>query len=229
MSIRINKYLSEKGVCSRRAADKIVEEGRVTVNGIPAVMGQTVEDTDEVFVDGKIINKDIKKVVIALNKPVGVVVSESDSHAEKIITELIDYPDRLTYAGRLDKDSEGLILLTNDGDFINRAMKGINGHEKEYIVTLDKEVMSDDIKRLEKGIYIKDLDRKTKACKIKKIGKCSVNIILTEGLNRQIRRMFKIVGYNVIKLKRIRVINIMLNDLKPGQYLNIYIPRNLHH
>lgn len=223
--VRINKYLADMGVCSRRGADKLVEEGRVLVNGKRAVVGQTISSEDEVIVDKKIISNaglsPATKVVLAFNKPVGVTVSEKDAHAEKLITDMIDYPIRVTYAGRLDKDSEGLILLTNDGDFINALMKAANNHEKEYLVSLNKEISDRDIDRLSKGIFIKDLNRKTKPCEIKRIGKYSVSMILTEGLNRQIRRMWKIVGYEVTKLKRIRIENILLNDLRPGKWREI--------
>lgn len=218
MEMRINKYLAEHGVCSRRGADKLIESQAVTINGGVATIGQIVSDNDIVLVNGKAVKSNIEKVIVALYKPVGVTVSEKDAHAEKLIMELVDYPDRLTYAGRLDKDSEGLILLTNDGDFINHIMRARNNHEKEYIVTLDKPVNNTHIEKLSKGIFIKELDRKTKPCRIELIGKFSVKMILTEGLNRQIRRMWKVYGYEVVKLKRVRVENIELGMLKPGKW-----------
>lgn len=218
MDMRINKYLSERGVCSRREADKLISEGAVLINGEKALVGQTVSENDTVTVNGNRVGIVNEKVVIALYKPVGVTVSEKDQHAKVLITDIIDYKYRLTYAGRLDKESEGLILLSNDGDFINAIMKSKNNHEKEYVVVLDKEVNQSHIDRLSKGIYIKDLDRTTKPCVITRNGKNSVKMVLTEGLNRQIRRMWKICGYTVKKLKRIRIENIDLGQLKPGQW-----------
>lgn len=216
--IRLNKYLASCGICSRRDADKLIEDNRVIVNGIIATAGQKVTNADNVLVDGKTVQPIASKVVIAYNKPRGVVVTERDEHAKITIKDAIDYPERLTYAGRLDKDSEGLLLLTNDGDFINAAMKARNNHEKEYIVTVDKEVSEKDLEVLRNGIYIKELDVTTRPCNIECIGKCKYRVIITQGLNRQIRRMFQAVNRSVIQLKRVRVITVSLGDLESGRY-----------
>lgn len=219
--IRINKYLAQAGICSRREADVLVESGRVVINGALATSGQKVSDSDDIWVDGKKIAKLQNYVYLAFNKPRGVVVSHKDEHAKVLIEDIIDYPERVTYAGRLDKDSEGLIILTNDGQFIQDAMKGSGGHEKEYVVVLDHEPDDTDISLLEKGIFLKDLNRKTRKCTIKKSGSRSVTMTITEGLNRQIRRMWAERGYEVVKLRRIRVMNVELGDLRPGEYREI--------
>lgn len=216
-TIRINKYLAMCSVCSRREADRLIEEGKVLIDDLPATVGSRVTGREKITVDGRVVKASKEKVIFAFYKPVGVVVTERDSHAEQTIMDFIDYPERLTYAGRLDKDSEGLLLLTNDGDFIQKAMKGSHEYEKEYLVRLDKEVTKDAMDRLSKGIYIIDLKRRTKPCIIEKTGRNTVKMILTEGLNRQIRRMWKAIGYNVKSLKRVRVINIRLEGLKPGE------------
>lgn len=216
-TVRINKYLAMCGVCSRREADRLIEEGKVIIDDIPASVGSRVTGREKITVEGKVVKGSKEKVIFAFYKPVNVVVTERDSHAEQTIMDFIDYPERLTYAGRLDKDSEGLLLLTNDGDFIQKAMKGSHDYEKEYLVRLDKEVTKDAIARLSKGIYIIDLKRRTKPCIIEKTGRNTVKMVLTEGLNRQIRRMWKAIGYEVKTLKRVRVINIRLEGLKPGE------------
>ena len=216
-TIRINKYLAMCSVCSRREADRLIEEGKVLIDDLPATVGSRVTGREKITVDGRVVKASKEKVIFAFYKPVGVVVTERDSHAEQTIMDFIDYPERLTYAGRLDKDSEGLLLLTNDGDFIQKAMKGSHEYEKEYLVRLDKEVTKDAMDRLSKGIYIIDLKQRTKPCIIEKTGRNTVKMILTEGLNRQIRRMWKAIGYNVKSLKRVRVINIRLEGLKPGE------------
>lgn len=219
--MRLNKYLAHCGVCSRREADRLIEQGRVLVNGQPAATGQTVEDTDEVTVSGKAVRTSKKTVVLAYNKPVGVTCTEKDSHADKKITDMIKYPVRVTYAGRLDKDSEGLLLLTNDGDLIQAMMRGSNHQEKEYVVKTDKEISREFLDKMAGGIYIKDLDATTKPCKIEQTGKYTFRIILTQGLNRQVRRMCEACGYQVKSLKRIRVMHIMLGNLKPGEYVEL--------
>uniref|UniRef100_UPI0040571688 pseudouridine synthase n=1 Tax=Acetatifactor sp. TaxID=1872090 RepID=UPI0040571688 len=216
--IRLNKYLAQCGVCSRREADKLIEAGRVVVNGVTAAMGQTVSAEDEILVNRKLLQGRKKAVVLAYYKPIGVVCTEKDAHADKKITDMIDYPVRVTYAGRLDKDSEGLILLTNDGDLINAMMRGANRHEKEYIVKVDKEITPDFLLKMSQGIYLKELDITTRKCEIVKTGKYTFQMILTQGLNRQIRRMCKALGYQVRSLKRIRIMNIQLDDLKYGDY-----------
>ena len=218
---RLNKYLAQCGVCSRREADKLIEQGKVLVNGMPGTTGQHVSAADRIQVNGKLLQGVESKKVLAFYKPVGVTCTEKDRHAEKIITDMIDYPVRVTYAGRLDKDSEGLILLTNDGNLIDAMMRGANRHEKEYIVKVNKEITADFLTRMGEGLYLKDLDVTTRPCQVEQTGKFTFKIILTQGLNRQIRRMCQACGYQVKTLKRVRIMNILLEDLKPGEYREI--------
>lgn len=219
--MRLNKYLAHCGICSRREADRLIEQGRVLVNGRPAATGQSVGDTDEVTVSGKVVQTSKRTVVLAYNKPVGVTCTEKDPHADKKITDMIKYPVRVTYAGRLDKDSEGLLLLTNDGDLIQAMMRGSGHHEKEYVVKVDRELSEEALNKMTCGVYLKDLDITTKPCKIEQTGKYTFRIILTQGLNRQVRRMCAACGYQVKSLKRIRVMHIVLGDLKPGEYVEL--------
>lgn len=216
--MRLNKYLAHAGVCSRRDADKLIEQGRVLVNGSVPTPGQSVSGEDTITVNGKVIQGQEKKVVLAYYKPVGITCTEKDPHAKKTIAQAVKYPIRVTYAGRLDQDSEGLLLLTNDGDLIQGMMKGANRHEKEYIVKVDKEIKEDFLKTMAGGMYLKDIDANTRPCEVEMIGKYTFRIILTQGLNRQIRRMCAACGYQVKSLKRIRVMHILLEDLKPGEY-----------
>lgn len=216
--IRLNKYLAQCGICSRRDADKLIESGKVLVNGIPAGMGQTVSAADSVQVGKKVLQGKERQVVLACYKPVGVTCTERDAHASRKITDLIKYPIRVTYAGRLDKDSEGLLILTNDGALIDAMMRGANGHEKEYVVKVDKEITATFLGKMAQGVYLRELDVTTRPCEITQVGKYTFRIILTQGLNRQIRRMCKELGYQVRELKRVRVMNILLEDLKPGAY-----------
>ena len=216
--IRINKYLSANGFCSRREADRLIEQGRVTINGITAVMGDKAGIGDVVRVGNRQVGTENKKVVLAFYKPKGVVCTEKDAHADKIVKDWVHYPVRVTYAGRLDKDSEGLLLLSNDGDLIQAMMKGTNNHEKEYIVKTDREITDDFLSKMEKGVYLKELSLTTKSCRVEKIGKYTFRIILTQGVNRQIRRMCAVFGYRVNALKRIRVMNIELGDLREAQF-----------
>ena len=216
--IRINKYLSANGFCSRREADRLIEQGRVTINGITAVMGDKAGIGDVVRVGNRQVGTENKKVVLAFYKPKGVVCTEKDAHADKIVKDWVHYPVRVTYAGRLDKDSEGLLLLSNDGDLIQAMMKGTNNNEKEYIVKTDREITDDFLSKMEKGVYLKELSLTTKSCRVEKIGKYTFRIILTQGVNRQIRRMCAVFGYRVNALKRIRVMNIELGDLREGQF-----------
>lgn len=218
---RLNKYLASCGICSRRDADRLIEEGRVSVNGQRASMGMQVSDQDQILVNGKPVRGKNEKVVFAYYKPVGVICTEKDRFADKKITDMVKFPVRVTYAGRLDKDSEGLLILTNDGDLIRAMMNGSAGHEKEYIVKVNKEVTEDFLKTLKNGMYLPDLDIRTKPCEAEKIGKLTFRIILTQGVNRQIRRMTRELGYHVYAIKRVRVVNIQLADLKPGQYRRI--------
>jgi 23S rRNA pseudouridine2604 synthase len=215
---RLNKYLAECGVCSRRDADKMIDKGMVTVNGVKAISGVQVGENDTVCVNGNPIKPLSAKVVLAYNKPIGVTCTEKDKFAKKTIVDAVKYPIRLTYAGRLDKDSDGLIILTNDGDLIQRMMKGANRHEKEYIVKTDKEITEDFLEKMSQGVYLKELNEMTRPCVVEKIGKYTFKIILTQGLNRQIRRMCEVCGYKVKSLTRIRVMNIELGSLKSGEY-----------
>ena len=219
-AVRINKYLSEAGVCSRRGADRLIEEGRVSVNGTLAFLGSVVNKEDEVRVDGNLVKAVAKKVLIAFNKPRGIVCTTADPKSKDVnIIEYINYPERIFPVGRLDKDSEGLILLSNDGDLSNKIMKARNFHEKEYEVEVDKPFDDEFLKRMSEGVPI--LDTATRKCTLKRTGKTSFNIILTQGLNRQIRRMCEYFGYKVVRLKRIRIMNIKLGSLKSGTYRNI--------
>lgn len=217
-TVRINKYIANAGVCSRRDADKLIDAGKVSVNGKMAVQGMTVTSQDTVCVNGKVIKAKDDKVVLAFYKPIGITCTEKDKFAEKTILEYVKYPVRVTYAGRLDKDSEGLILLTNDGDLIQALMKGSHQHEKEYVVKVDKEITKDFLEKMAAGVYLPEFDRRTKPCKVEQVGKLTFKIILTQGLNRQIRRMTKELGYNVTSLKRIRIERITIDGLKIGQY-----------
>lgn len=214
--VRINKYLSEVGFCSRREADKLVEAGRITVNGTPVVMGQKVTSKDIITVDGLPIDSHgDRHVYLAFNKPVGIVCT-TDTRVEKDnIIDYINYPIRIFPIGRLDKLSEGLILLTNDGDIVNKILRARNNHEKEYIVTVNKPITKEFIEKMANGIPI--LDTITRKCEIEQLHKNKFRIILTQGLNRQIRRMCEYLDYRVVTLKRIRIMNIEL-DMGVGKY-----------
>ena len=215
-STRINKYLSEVGYFSRRAADKLIEEGKVTINGKVPEMGTKIVPGDEVRVNGQLISEATEKpVYIAFNKPVGVVCTTDTKVERNNIVEYINYPKRIFPIGRLDKASEGLIFLTNDGDIVNKILRARNNHEKEYIVTVDRPISPDFVKRMSKGIPI--LDTVTRECVVEQVSKFSFRIILTQGLNRQIRRMCEFLNYEVVKLKRVRIMNIQL-DTEIGQW-----------
>lgn len=212
---RINKYLSETGYCSRRQADTLVSENRVTINGKPAEMGAQVSDQDVIEVDGKPIQKRKNDFVyLAFNKPIGIECTTNTKVKDNVV-DYINYPERIFPIGRLDKDSEGLLLLTNDGDIVNKILRARNNHEKEYIVKVDKPVNDRFIKRMSLGVPI--LDTMTKKCKVEKINAYTFKIVLTQGLNRQIRRMCEHLGYEVKALKRVRIINITL-DIPLGKY-----------
>ena len=217
--VRLNKYLSEIGHFSRRAADKLIEQGRIKVNDVVVVMGQKVTPQDRIEVDG-ILVEDLqeKPIYLAFNKPVGIVCT-TDTRVEKDnIIDYINYPSRIFPIGRLDKMSEGLILLTNDGDIVNKILRARNNHEKEYVVTVNKPVTDEFIEKMGSGVPI--LDTVTKKCFVKQIHKNQFRIILTQGLNRQIRRMCEHLDYRVVKLKRIRIMNIEL-DTKVGRYRDL--------
>ncbi len=215
---RLNKYLASCGLCSRREADRLIEEGRVSVNGERAIAGMQVNGNDRIMVNGKPVHGKDEKVVLAYYKPVGVTCTEKDRFADKKITDMVKFPVRVTYAGRLDKDSEGLMLLTNDGELINAMMRGSGGHEKEYMVRVNKEITEDFIKGMSDGVYLSELSVTTKPCKVTKTGKFTFKITLTQGLNRQIKRMVREFGYHVYRIKRVRIENIVLGDLKSGQF-----------
>lgn len=223
MGIRLNKYLSEAGVCSRREADRLVEAGRVKVDGVLAAVGMQLTEGQQVTLDGRIIQRAAKDrtVLLAVNKPRGVVCSEVSQGGDVNIIEYLNYPERVTYAGRLDKDSEGLLLLTNRGDIIHQMMTGSHFHEKEYEVTVDRPVTESFLKALAAGVYLKELQTTTRPCRVERLEKRSFRIILTQGLNRQIRRMCQAQGYQVQRLKRVRVMNIRLGRLKTGAYRKV--------
>ena len=214
-SVRLNKYLSEAGVCSRREADRLIESGKVTVDGVTAQMGMRVTAGQIVKVGKKTVSKQDEMIVLAVNKPKGIVCTEDQRERDSIV-RFLNYPVRVTYAGRLDKDSRGLLLMTNNGDIINQMMRAANRHEKEYKVTVDKEITEQFIKKMSEGVPI--LDTVTRPCTVKKIGIYTFSIILTQWLNRQIRRMCAAFGYEVKDLVRIRIMNIRLGSLKEGAY-----------
>ncbi len=213
--VRLNKFLSEAGVCSRREADRLIENGQVTIDGKKAGMGVKVMPGQEVKVGKKIVSKSQRMIVMAVNKPRGIVCTEEKRERNSII-RFLNYPERITYVGRLDKDSRGLLLMTNNGDIINKMMRAGNLHEKEYKVTVDKEITEQFLSKMASGVPI--LDTVTRPCKIEKIGKYTFKIILTQGLNRQIRRMCEALGYEVKDLLRTRIMNIELGQLKEGTY-----------
>ena len=215
---RINKYLSEVGFCSRRKADDYISDGRVYINGKPALLGSKVNIDDEISVDGEVIQfKDKKKVYIAFNKPVGIECTGNHKVKDNII-DFINHKERLFTIGRIDKQSEGLILLTNDGDIVNNVLRAENRKEKEYIVTVNKKITTEFIDKMRKGVRI--MGKMTRKCFVKKIHENRFKIILTQGMNRQIRRMSEVLGYRVTKLKRVRIMDIHL-DTKVGEYRNL--------
>ncbi|WP_321433607.1 23S rRNA pseudouridine(2604) synthase RluF [Trichococcus flocculiformis] len=213
--MRINKYISEAGKASRRGADKLITEGRVTINGKRATIGSQVEAGDDVRVDGNQLFVASNYVYIALNKPVGI-TSTTEKGVKGNIVDLVNHSPRVFHIGRLDKDSEGLILLTNDGDIVNEILRSENQHEKEYIVSVDRPITTEFLKQMSEGVKI--LDTVTLPCKVEQLSKYDFKIILTQGLNRQIRRMCEELGYNVYRLQRMRIMNIELGKLPPGQW-----------
>ncbi|MCR5608471.1 MAG: pseudouridine synthase [Lachnospiraceae bacterium] len=215
-SMRINKFLSDAGYCSRREADKLIEAGRVFIDGIPAKMGDRVTKDNEVSCNGQVIKREEELILLAFNKPKGVVCTTTDKHNEVNIVDYINYKKRIYPVGRLDKDSEGLILMTNDGYIVNKILKGSNMHEKEYVVKVNKDITDAFIKGMSSGVPI--LDTVTRKCKVEAIDKRTFRIILTQGLNRQIRRMCEHFDYKVTALKRVRIMNINLGKLSTGKY-----------
>ena len=217
-ALRLNKFLSEAGVCSRREADRLIEAGRVTVDGKKAETGMKITPGQEVRVDQKLVKQEEEMIVLAVNKPRGIVCTEEKREPDNII-RFLNYPTRITYAGRLDKDSEGLLLMTNNGDIINKMMRAGNYHEKEYLVTVDKPVTEEFLQHMARGVPI--LDTVTRPCQVKKEGKKTFRIVLTQGLNRQIRRMCAELGYRVVTLKRVRIMNIHLGKLNTGDFRRV--------
>ena len=216
--MRINKYISESGKASRRGADKLISEGKVTINGTTALIGSQVEPGDDVRINGEPVGMDTNYVYIALNKPVGI-TSTTERDVKGNIVDFVNHPLRIFHIGRLDKDSDGLILLTNDGDIVNEILRAENKHEKEYFVSVDKPITPEFLKQMSEGVYI--LDTKTLPCKIKQLSKYDFQITLTQGLNRQIRRMCSKLGYEVHRLQRTRIMNIQLGSLPLGQWRDL--------
>lgn len=218
--VRINKFLSEAGVCSRREADRQIEAGNVTIDGIVAEMGSKVMPGQTVCFNGKSVTKEEEMILLAFHKPVGIVCTAEKREKNNVI-DYINYPKRIYPVGRLDKDSEGLLLLTNNGEIVNKMMRSGNMHEKEYIVTVNKPVTESFIRGLAGGVPLVELNTTTRKCKVEQIGKKQFRIILTQGLNRQIRRMCEYFGYRVEKLVRTRIMNIELGDLEAGKYREV--------
>lgn len=219
--MRLNKYISETGVCSRREADKWIDAGRVTCNGRIATLGTQVADGDEVRIDGQPVGVKKQHIYIALNKPVGVTCT-TEAHVEDNIIDLVGYPERIFPIGRLDKDSEGLILLTNNGDIVNEILRSENDHEKEYIVTVNRPITDLSLKMMAGGVKV--MGELTKPCKVRRIDRESFRIILTQGLNRQIRRMCSALGYKAQRLQRVRIMNVQLGTLGSGQWRHLTDP-----
>ena len=212
---RLNKAISETGFCSRREADRMIEAGKVKVNGTVAGLGVQVTPTDKIEVEGKLITKEVEDIYLAFNKPVGIICTTDTSIRDNII-DYINFPERIFPIGRLDKPSEGLIFLTNDGDIVNKVLRSGNNHEKEYIVSVNRKITQTFVRQMSEGVPI--LDTVTKKCRVERVGDFTFRIILTQGLNRQIRRMCSYLGYEVTRLQRVRIMNIKLDDLKVGEY-----------
>lgn len=218
--VRINKFLSEAGVCSRREADRRIENGEITINDRVAMMGDRVMPEDTVYVNGRPVQKEEEMILLVLNKPTGIVCTAEKMEKNNVI-DFLKYPKRIYPIGRLDKDSEGLLLLTNNGEIVNKIMRAGNMHEKEYIVTVNKPVTDSFVRGLAGGVPLVELGTTTRKCKVEKIGNRKIRIVLTQGLNRQIRRMCEYFGYRVEKLERVRIMNIRLGDLKTGEYREV--------
>ena len=216
--MRLNKYISETGACSRREADKWIEAGRVTCNGQPAVLGTQVADGDEIRIDGELIGLKKKHLYLALNKPVGIICTTESDVADNIIDH-VGFPERIFPVGRLDRDSEGLILLTNNGDIVNEILRSENNHEKEYLVGVDRPITDLALRMMAAGVKI--MGEVTKPSKVTRLSPQSFRIVLTQGLNRQIRRMCSALGYKAQRLQRVRIMNIQLGSLKPGEWRHL--------
>lgn len=219
--VRINKYLSEAGVCSRREADAWIEAGRIRIDGRMAVFGDQVSPGETVYVDGKAVSPEQEALVLLVNKPVGIVCTTTEKQGKNNIVTYLNYPKRIYPVGRLDKDSSGLLLMTNQGELVNAIMRAGNYHEKEYEVEIYGKIGEDFLKKMSRGVYLEELKRRTRACKVWQTGENSFHIILTQGMNRQIRRMCSALGERVRTLKRVRIMNLLLGDLKPGEYRKI--------
>lgn len=224
--IRLNKFLSEQGICSRREADRLIKAGAVTIDGRTAVMGEKVSGRERIVCGGKAVGSGVGgrkagPVLLAVNKPRGVVCTTSDKDRATNVVEMVGYPERIYPIGRLDKDSEGLLLMTNQGELANRIMHAGYLHEKEYLVTVDAPYSEEFIKRMQEGVELKELGETTRPCRVKAEGKCTFRIVLTQGLNRQIRRMCETLGFRVVGLKRVRIMNIRLGRLKAGDFRRV--------
>lgn len=217
--IRLNKFLSESGICSRREADRLIEAGKVLVDGTAASMGMKILPGQRVVCDGVPVGEKDRPVLLAVNKPRGIVCTTSEKDRAENIVEFLHYPIRIYPVGRLDKESEGLLLMTNQGELMDRILRARNGHEKEYRVTVDRPIKEEFLKKMGAGVPI--LDTVTRPCEVKRLGEREFGIILTQGLNRQIRRMCEALGYRVVKLCRIRIMNLTLDSLKPGAYREV--------
>ena len=214
-AVRLNKYISETGVCSRREADKWIEAGRVTLNGVPATLGHKVVEGDEVRIDGNLVGAKKKAIYIALNKPVGITCT-TEAHVADNIVRFVGHSERIFPVGRLDKDSEGLILLTNDGDIVNEILRSENEHEKDYVVSVNRPITDLSLKMLASGVKIMGMT--TKPCRVERVGAETFRLVLTQGLNRQIRRMCSALGYRVRRLQRVRIISIHVGALRAGEW-----------
>ncbi len=219
--IRLNKYLSDAGICSRREADRLIREGKVQVDGASACMGMKVLPGQEILVKGRPVEREREMVLLALNKPRGVVCTTDTRWGDQTVYDVVDFPKRVFSIGRLDRDSEGLLLLTNQGDILNKIIGSGNYHEKEYLVTVNREITPDFLGKMAAGVYLKELDVRTRPCQVHLAGKKQFRIILTQGLNRQIRRMCEANGYRVTRLVRVRIMNIELGQLRPGEYRSV--------
>ncbi len=218
--IRINKFLSEAGVCSRREADRQVEAGNVTIDGKRAGIGDRIYPGQEVLVCGKPVQQEEEQILLVVNKPRGIVCTAQKKEKYNIV-DFVGYPKRIYPVGRLDKDSEGLILMTNQGDLVNKIMRAGNLHEKEYIVDVDRKITREFLRGMSGGVYLEELQVTTRRCEVRKLGEKTFSIILTQGYNRQIRRMCEAFSYQVLRLKRVRIMNICLGNLKPGSYRKV--------